>query len=192
MNLIELIIYVLLLAVFLSGSLAGAYGIFLSAQKEYQKEQQKEILTETQKMVQGQQNGQGGFIALISVFLISSALMMIALTISMHHGDRFDMVLHSEYRLIAQERALSCVDMGILGLAQDYFYEILANAPVFISHLQCTIDRIYVPDIGKPYEHMIVASAAAGSNIPIRSRFSTLVSVARGTVSKLHEDFIIF
>ncbi len=206
MSLIELIIYVLLLATFIAGSIVSAYGLFFSVEKEYQKEQQKEVTTtSTSNHVSLRARGSDeGFIALISVFIISSILMLTAILLSAHHGDRFDIALHSEYRLMARERAYACVDTALLRLAQDYFYTV-GSAPTaagdlgqtslaYLDDIPCTIDRIYIPDAGRPYEKMIEvhASAATGVNIPVNARISTLVSLSGGTVAKLREDFTFF
>ncbi|NDE68045.1 hypothetical protein EB052_00395 [bacterium] len=204
MSLIELIIYVLLLATFIAGSIVSAYGLFFSVEKEYQKEQQKEATTTPNHISSRMSGTNEGFIALISVFIISSILMLTAILLSAHHGDRFDIALHSEYRLMAHERAYACVDTAMLRLAQDYFYtvgpaptaagDLGQTSPAYLDDIPCTIDRIYIPDAGRPYEKMIEvhASAATGVNIPVNARISTLVSLSGGAVAKLRENFTFF
>lgn len=63
-----------------------------------------------------------GFIALISVIVISTILMGVAATLSREvFFTRFD-GLNQEYRRIARSLADGCVEMGLLKVADDYDY----------------------------------------------------------------------
>ena len=81
-----------------------------------------------------------GFVALslvISIFGMIFAFMFIQ---SIEIGIFFDQTIKKEYRLINYYNAYSCIDLAILNISHDYFYEISTTTD-FID-LQCSIDMV--------------------------------------------------
>jgi hypothetical protein len=81
-----------------------------------------------------------GFVALISILVISSIALILSTTAGIAGFGVMDQVLKKEYRTIAKWSAYSCIDLASLEIAHDFFVEILE--PVHISKFNCYIDEI--------------------------------------------------
>lgn len=83
--------------------------------------------------------GSRGFVALISVVLVSAYLMAAVLQNTTIVADIFDEANHKQYRLSAAQSALACLDQSILEFTHDYFFEIAASSGVSYQSAHCSI-----------------------------------------------------
>ena len=67
-------------------------------------------------------NEERGFVALISVILVSTVLLAAVLQNSAIAGDLFDEASHKQHRLFAVQSALVCLDHAVLEITHDYFF----------------------------------------------------------------------
>lgn len=126
MTLIEMIIYIALLTIILFGSVFSAYSMIFSQQK-------------TQDKIEQLNTNERGFIALISVLIISSALLVAVLTSAESIGIIFDEANHKQSRVLATQAALFCLDKVFIELEHDYFYTIASSTPTIYTSPQCSI-----------------------------------------------------
>ncbi|MEI6057790.1 MAG: hypothetical protein WCQ60_02345 [bacterium] len=82
-----------------------------------------------------------GFIALITTIIVSTALMLMAISVSSSAGLLFDEVIHKEYRIAATTAALSCLDTVFMELERDYFY-IVEDIPMQYPDMHCSVYRV--------------------------------------------------
>ena len=82
-----------------------------------------------------------GFVALISVVLISAILMLVATSLSFSGFYGRYNVLDSELKAQSKTLAQSCVDTALLKLAHDYTYNPLHEI-ISIGENSCTIESL--------------------------------------------------
>jgi hypothetical protein len=80
-----------------------------------------------------------GFAALISVVLVSAALMAAVLQNTNTIAVLFDEANHKQYRLSATQSALWCLDTAVLEITHDYFFEVASSSPVSYPISHCSI-----------------------------------------------------
>ncbi len=98
---------------------------------------------------------QSGYIALVSVLIISGLLVMALCTVSMSgFFSRFN-TLNSEFKEVSTSPAESCINIALLKLAQNISYG--GNEIILIGDRSCTI-RSVVP--GSISGQLIVESQA--------------------------------
>jgi hypothetical protein len=105
---------------------------------------------------------QHGFIALMSVIIISAVLLGAAATASTAgFFARFN-ELNAEYKKTASGLAESCINTALLNLAQNYTYTLATPVDVSFDTGICTIQSI--GDIGTPSgtARTVVITATAG------------------------------
>src|SRR5437773_1934984 len=100
-----------------------------------------------------------GFVALISVIIISFVLIGLTATLALHaYSARFD-VLESEFRRVSLALAESCMNAALLKLSQDYNYAPAASGDtVAIGSNTCIISSvIYSPEANHQKTAVMVA-----------------------------------
>lgn len=86
-----------------------------------------------------------GFIALVSVVLVSAALMAAVLQNTAAAASAFDEANRKEYRAQAIQAALTCLDQTVLELTHDYFFFVSStssSAGVSYEERQCSIASV--------------------------------------------------
>ncbi len=84
---------------------------------------------------------QRGFMALISVILISAILMLIATSLSFSGFYARYNILDSEFKTQSTELAKSCIDAALIRLAHDYAY-IPQNNKIFFGNDSCAFESV--------------------------------------------------
>lgn len=91
------------------------------------------------KIIKGKNKG---FIALISIILVSAALMAAVLQNTAATASAFDEANRKEHRFLAIQSALACLDQAVLELTHDYFFSVSAassSSGVSYQERQCSI-----------------------------------------------------
>ena len=81
---------------------------------------------------------ENGFVAFITAFIVSMALLLSALTFSQGVGYIFDEVTRKQYRTLAAEAAFSCADHVFHQFEYDYFYTV-EKPGIFYPITYCTV-----------------------------------------------------
>jgi len=92
---------------------------------------------------------QNGYVALMSVIIISAILVLMATTASFRGFYGRYNVLESEFKERSLAIAEACADTALLYLASNVNYYDLAGGTVSISGYTCTISQTGVPAAGQ-------------------------------------------
>lgn len=182
MSIIELLIYIALIASFLVSGVFAAYSMLISVTHD---SDHIETKIEQQNSQQNDQVGQSGFVATIVVVIISTILLLTAVGASSRMALLYDSVMHSEYRLASFVSAYTCMDQAVLALAQDYFYSPRVDGDALpVSH--CVIDSIARGG------GSVVTITTTGLFVGIRTRIVATVQLESNFVKILYKKFILF
>jgi hypothetical protein len=183
MSLIELIVYIALLATFLTSAVFSAYSILMS------------VMHDSDRVNQEQIRDDRGFVAIISAVTIATMLLLAAVGASTGIGERYDSVMHSESRMVVRGWTYSCFDRAVAKLSQDYFYRPPVDGEVVaVSRSQlaqsgtCSIDSVSVPADSGSKRDILVSVVYQGIHGQIRGE--VLLSVYQ--IRVLYQNFILF
>ncbi len=98
-----------------------------------------------------------GFAALVTVLMLATALLMTALANSQALAVIFDEITLKQYRILATQNALACLDQSLNELEYDYFYSV-STEMVAYPNLHCDIVSV-------------VSTTSGDINIPAPTRF---------------------
>jgi hypothetical protein len=135
MTLLEIIIYIALLVSFLVTGIFSAYSLFISSSNE------NNSLNETIQQTTRPNETNGGFVALVSAFTISTALLLMSIGMTRGMTVLYDLVLHKEYRAIVRGAAFTCADRALMYIEQDYLYQPETGGD-YLLDFRCTIESI--------------------------------------------------
>lgn len=175
MSIIELLVYIALVASFLVSGVFAAYSMLISVTHDSDHIEQKIE----------QQNQQSGFVATIAVVTISTILLLTAVGASSRMALLYDSVMHSEYRLASFAAAYTCMDQAVLALAQDYFYSPQVGGDALPSS-HCRIDSLARGG------GSVVIVTTTGLFGGVRTRITATVQSESNFVKILDKKFILF
>lgn len=128
---------------------------------------------------------QSGYIALISVVIISVLLMTVAFTLSFSGFLNRFTILDAEFKEVSNGLAEACVDSAILRLAQDFGYTISPSAGcasgqiISVGSEQCRICSVEVSDAQNiiktqgifkdSYTNLIIKVSTSTNDIQVQS-----------------------
>jgi hypothetical protein len=119
-----------------------------------------------------QQTDTKGFIALISVLMLSVVLLAAVISLAQYGITSRYALLHLEHKTVTLTRAQACVEVARIAVVNDPFFE-TTNKEVVIDDATCILEEVFANTPASGFSRIEATARLQGATTNVRAEINT-------------------